>query len=488
MSQNKPIQTYLKKGTVWSIIDRIAVISMQFLAMLVLARVITPDDFALVGIAMFFIVISQVLLDSGIGGSLLKKKIIKRVDYSTMFIFNMVIGVIMYLLLLIIAPFIARYYGIEELSLVIRIIGLSIIISAFGKIQNVLLYHQLKFREISIISIISNTIALIVAIILAINGYGVWALVVQNLISSTLVVGLQFFYNKYFPGFSFSLESFKEQWNFGGFLLYSQLLNTIYQNLFSMIFPKVSTLNFSGLYSQANKIQQIPSNTIGPVINGVAFPVLAKIDDLEEFKKVNRSFSRKIYIVSFTIFIAISIFSEQIISILLGNQWISAAPILSMLSIGGIGTIVYSIVRNTFKSMGITDKIFHLEIYRSLIGLLFFLGTFQFGNYWIIIGIVTSSIIFSLISMYNLALLSNYSLKEQLFDVLTSILPIIPAILISIFLLLFIEINNVLILVCGPLYFSIVILCGFLLKNEDLIELIRPILLKLEKRILNNKR
>ncbi|MCD7938378.1 MAG: oligosaccharide flippase family protein, partial [Tannerellaceae bacterium] len=321
---------HLKKGVIWTLFNRMSVLAMQFIAMIVLARFLSPADFAVVGIAMFFISISQTLLESGMGGALLRKQDVEDVDYSTLFIYNMGVGITMYLLLLILAKPIATFYNNEELALIINIIGLSIIASAFGKIQYVILLRELKFRQIATIAIISSSISLLIAVIMAIKGYGVWALVMQNLTNFTLITLLQFIYNRYFPRLRFSIRSFKEQWDFGSYLFYSHLLDTTYQNVFLLIFPKISSLSFSGLFTQANKIQRLPLSLLNSMTHVGVFPVLAKIDNEKLFMETSKAFTRRAYIVSFAVLFAISVFSEQSIVILLGSKWIDAAPILSI--------------------------------------------------------------------------------------------------------------------------------------------------------------
>ncbi|MFV0398360.1 MAG: lipopolysaccharide biosynthesis protein, partial [Bacteroidales bacterium] len=414
---NRSTSVHLKKGVIWTLLNRFSVVGMQFLAMIVLARFLKPSDFAIMGIAMFFISISEALLDSGMGGSLLRKREVEDIDYSTLFLYNIGVAVIMYLVLIVLSKPISIFYGKDELISIINVIGISIIISGFGKIQNIVLYRELKFKIISIISILSSSIALMVAIFMAIKGFGVWALVIQNLMNNLLVVLFQFCYNRYFPRLRFSTSSFLEQWEYGSHLLYSHLLTTIYQNIFSMIFPKVSSYTFSGLFAQANKIQQIPSSIINSVVQGGAFPILARINDKQEFVNTTKAFNRKAYLISFFVLFALSVFSRQIIAILLGDTWIEAAPILSTLAIGGIGIVISMMVRNTFKSMGLTNSVLRIEIIRALTGMTFLAITFTFGDYYILLGIVFTNFLTGIVAMYFLAIVSTMTFLDQIKDI-----------------------------------------------------------------------
>ncbi len=460
---------------------------MQFLAMIILARLLTPDDFAIMGVVLFFVSISAVLLDSGMGGSLVRKKDVKDIDYSTLFIFNASLGIIIYIILLLTANIIADFYKMRELAQIINIIGISIVISALGKIQNIILIREFKFKELSIISTVSNLIALIFAIVLATRGFGVWALVMQNLTQSILVVGLQFTYNRYIPKIKFSLTSLKEQWDFGVHLLLSQSIYTIYQNIFSLIFPKISTLHFSGLYVQANKIQQIPSNISSSVIQTVAFPILAKIDDPAHFKSINRRFIRQTYLVVFTILCAMAIFSRPLITIILGTTWIDAAPILSILAISGLGYIIMFMIRNTFKSMGVTRMILRLEIIKVLTGLIFIACVFKAGDYMILLGIVLASFVATAISIFLLSKKSNYSQKEQYYDIFRSLQPAVIPMIIIIPLILYWSISTYISILCVlPLYTIMVFVTGVLLKNQETLFIASKIRCKMQRVLHHN--
>lgn len=463
---------HLKKGVIWTFINRTSVLAMQFIAMIVLARFLTPTDFAVVGIALFFMSLSQTLVDSGMGGSLLRKREVEDLDYSTLFIYNMAVGITMYILLLILAKPLASFYRFQELSSVINVIGISIVISAFGKIQNVYLLRELKFKQIATIALVSSSISLLIAIIMAIKGYGVWALVMQHLVNSTLTVLLQFYSNRYFPRLRFSVLMFKEQWEFGSYLFYTHLLDTGYQNIFSLVFPKISSFNFSGLFTQANKIERLPLNMLNSVAHSGIFPILAKIDDEELFMKTNKAITKRTYIPSFTILFALAVFSEQAISLLLGNKWIDAAPVLSILSIGGVFAVISTMVRNSLKSLGMTNKLFKNELLRSAIGIAMLLITFAFGNYYILWGIVFAEFISSIIAMVLLSRVINFTVKEQIMDVIESMYPVVLAAIISYLFVYFTSLGNISTLLYGLfIFFCSIFIFGSIFRNNEIKQL-----------------
>lgn len=447
------------------------------MSMIVLARYLSPADFALMGIIMFFMSISLILTDSGMGGSLIVKKDVRRIDYNTLFVYNLSIGVIMYLLLFLFSGIISQFYELPELSSIINIVGLSIVISALGKIQNTILMKELKFKELGIVAIFSSILSLSCAVALAILGYGVWALVIQNLVQVSLTFILQFYFNRFIPRLQFSKESFKEQWSFGVHLFISLGMRTIYTNIFLAIFPKISTLNFSGLYSQASKVQQIPVTVFTEVIDKATFPILSKIEDPVQFKYINRSISRKLYLITFFCFFLLSLVSESLITILLGKSWISIAPILTIISLAGVGLMVMAVVRNTFKSLAKTKLIFYLEIWKTIIGFAILFISIPLGDYAIVWSVFAASVISSAFAVMLLSRNSNYSVLEQISDILSALTTIIPGFVLSFLLLHFVEFTCFNMLIVGTLFFiTLTIIAGVLLKNREMEQMLNLII------------
>lgn len=463
---------HIKRGLIWTTINRFSIIIVQFASMIVLARYLTPSDFAMMGIVMFFISISAILTDSGMGASLVGKKDVKPIDYSTLFIYNMGVGIVMYGIFFFFSDAIAQFYDIPELSSVFNIIGLSIVISALGKIQNTILIRELRFKELGIVGIVSSVISLSVAIILAVMGYGVWALVVQNLIQVFLTFVLQFAYNRFIPKLQFSKKSFLEQWTFGVHLFLSLGMRTIYNNVFLALFPKISTLTFSGLYSQASKIQQIPVSIFTEVIDKATFPVLSQIHDEEKFETINRAISRKIYWVAFTVFFLLALLAKSVVFLLLGQKWIEVSPLLTIISFAGIGLTVMAVVRNTLKSMAKTKIIFRLELYKTFIGLFLLCISIPFGDYFILISIVVASLVSSFVAVLTLSRNSNYTIGAQLKDISSALVIIIPNFLVSFVLLYFLDVNYIYSLLIGTsLFVTLTIVTGLVFRNPEIKQL-----------------
>ncbi|MDD6210894.1 MAG: lipopolysaccharide biosynthesis protein [Bacteroidales bacterium] len=463
------VNNHIKKGFLWTSFNRFSSLIVQLIAMVVLARLLSPSDFALMGIVTFFLSLSSILVDSGMDGVLIATKNVEDIDYSTLFIYNLLISLSLFLLFFLSSGLIARFYNMEELTLIIKFSSLSIVISALGKIQVVRLARELRYKELGLASFCGSVCSLIAAILMALNGYGVWALIVQNLVLVSTTLLVQYLYSRYIPVLRFSYASFKKQWRFGIYLFLSSSLQTVYNNVFLLVFPKVSTLSFSGLYSQASRIQQLPAGLFAMIMDGAMFPILSKIHEPERFKDVVRRFALRFYLFTFFAFLALSLIAKSLVLIVLGKQWIEAGSVLAILCLSGIGMMVMATVRNIFKSILKTKIIFKLEIYKTVIGLSI-LGIALLGGDWIILwGIVLASLLLAVISIFMLAVNSNYKIKEQLQDIFRPLMIVAPGYLLCQIISVVMNtqqiIDSVLLLL---MYIVSTFIIGLLVKNPDI--------------------
>ncbi len=460
----------LKNGFIWNSINRLGTLGIQFISILILSRLLSKEDFALMGIVSFFITISNIMIDSGMGGSLIGAKNVSRVDYSTLFIYNLAISATLCFLLIVCSSIIADFYNIQDLVPILYVIGISIVISSLGKVQYIILVREFKFKILGKISLISSVISLTVAVALAFMGYGVWALVIQNVIFNLCIVLLQFCYNRFIPSLIFSKESFKGQWVFGMHLFFSQSLQTIYNNIFLAIFPKISSLSFAGLYSQASKLQQLPIGVFNTILDGASFPILTKMEDQDQFKETDRKIASRFYLITFAVFLLLSLLAKPLIAIVLGEKWIDASPLLSILSIAGIFYMIMTVARNTLKSLRKTKIISQLEIYKTVIGIIILLISILYGNYGIILGILLAAIISTIITLFVLAKNTSYTIKEQLADISSPLFVLLPGYVFSFLLLENINVSYIISLVIGLSCCTIfIVLMGFVTRNAIII-------------------
>jgi len=405
----------LKKFS-WVFVETVSTVTFQFLSVVILARMLTPSDYGILGMMVIFIALGNMIVDSGMGSAVVKKEKVTQADYSTLFIYNFAVSSIIYLLLFSLTGFIADFYNAPELTTLIKVLSLVIVISAVGVVQNARLNRELKFKQLAIVAFVSNLGSLVLAVVLAGLGYGVWALVYQQLCLITLRVLLLFATTRFIPSLSFSAASFKYQFNFGVNILMSNILNTIFVNISSSIIPKIAGAVQNGYYVQASKLQNIPVSILTSITDKAMFPILAQYNDEELFKKNARMIIRYTALIAFPVIFFCSALSKQIVLLLLGNKWIASSVYLEIIFFAGIGICIQYYGKNLFKSFGDTRKVLHLEVIKTTIGLAILFISFNFGLIVLMFGIVIASIVSAFITMSYLRKYMKYPLKQHFSD------------------------------------------------------------------------
>ena len=264
------------KGVFWGLIERFGNQGIQFIIGLILARLLLPEDYGLIGMILVFISFAQVFIEGGFPTALVRKMDVSKEDYSTVFWFNLIIALFSYILLYFSSPFIAAFFNEPKLVLLTRIVGLNIIVNSFGIIQKTILAKSLNFKSQATINLSSILISGLVGVYFAYNDYGVWALVIQNL-SRNLLMSIGYWFNSTWrPLIIFSKESFKALFSFGSKILISSLINAISENLYSIIIGKLYNAKNLGYYTRANQFQKLPVSSIYGAISAVSFPVLSE--------------------------------------------------------------------------------------------------------------------------------------------------------------------------------------------------------------------
>ena len=267
------------KGTLWSFLEAFARQFISFLLGLILARLLFPSDYGLIGMLMFFIAICQVFIDCGFANALICKKDRDDKDFSTAFYFNLIIGVVAYLILFIIAPYVAEFYNEPILKSLLRVVALSVVFNSLSIVQNAILTATLKMRLLTVVSVISQIIAGIVGVILAYSGFGVWALAIQSVGGSFMTMLTLWIVTKWRPRESWSNASFKYLWGFGSKMLFVGLISNAYSNIHSMLIGKFFNKNQLGLYSKSYNLSRIIPNTLYLALNKVSLPSFSSISD-----------------------------------------------------------------------------------------------------------------------------------------------------------------------------------------------------------------
>jgi len=392
-----------KLGFFWGTIEQLSMKGAQFVIGLVLARLLLPADYGLIGMLAIFIAIAQTFTDSGFSIALIQKKNRNETDFATTFFFNIGVSIFFFLTLFFTAPYIAIFYNSPELSLLTKVIAFNIILSSFAVVQRAKLTILLDFKTQAKASFSSVIIGGVVGILMAYRGYGVWALVVQSLIRNGSNTFFLWIMSRWVPKPVFSKASFLELFSFGSKLLGAGLLDTIYRNMYLIVIGKVFDARELGFYTRAQQFQKLPSENISNIISRVTFPVMSSIqDDSEKLSTVYRKFIRLSAFIIFPLMAGLAVISEPLIRLLLTEKWILSVPLLQLLSFAGMLYPIHSINLNILKVKGRSDLFLRLEIIKKIIITIAILITFSFGVKVMVIGqIITSYIAFFINTHYS---------------------------------------------------------------------------------------
>lgn len=410
------LKTKTLSGMIWSFVQRFGKMGISFASNIVLARLLTPDDYGTIGMLMIFIAVANTFVDGGFGSALIQKKEPTKEDYSTIFWWNMFLSVVLYGLLFLGAPAVARFYNLPLLCDVLRVQGIVLIINALSIIQQNQLRKQLKFKRLATVTVISATLSAGIAIILAYMGWGVWALVAQQLMLSGFTAILLWILNKWYPAFVFSKESFKQLFGFGGFILVSNLINTFCDNIQGLLLGKFATSSTLGLYTQARKLEEISSTSISSIVNQVAYPVLSqKQDDKIALINIIRKFVTLIATFVFPLMLYLILIAEPLITFLYSERWIECVPYFQILCIAGLAICLQSINLNAIAAIGKSKIMFKWTIVKRVSGLILNIGgLLLYGVYGLLFGGVLTAFLLYTINALLVAKYVGYKFSDQI--------------------------------------------------------------------------
>lgn len=377
------------KGVVWSAIERFSVQGIQFVLSFIIARQLFPSDYGLVAMLTIFMAIAQSFIDSGFSNALIQKQDRTQTDYSTVFYFNIIVGFLAYIILVVCAPLIANFYNQPLLKEIVVWVGLNLVISSFSTVQRAILTIELNFKKQAIISLVSVIISGIVAVYMAYNDYGVWTLVTQGLISGIISTLLLWLSTKWFPSVVFSIKSFRQLFSFGSKILASGLLHTIYVNLYSLVIGKIYNTQELGLYNRAHSTAQHPSNNIVNILNKVIYPILCKLQNDEE-ELVDKYFlflKQTIYIV-FPMMIGLATLAEPLVNLVLSEKWLHCVPYLQILCIAYMWDPIMNFSCGLINARGRSDYYLKAEIIKKIIAVVILCITILYGLQIMCIGLV----------------------------------------------------------------------------------------------------
>jgi len=439
MSEISSLKKKTIAGLFWSFLDLIANQGLQFIIQIILARLLIPKDFGIIGMLTIFIALSGTLIDSGFSQALIRNKEASEEDYSTVFNFNLIISITLYIILYLSANSISAYFNEPKLISILRILSLVIIINSFSIVQRVILTKKIDFKTQTNINVLSSVISGAIAIICAYNGLGVWSLVIRTLSMQLMQAVLLWFKNKWRPKLIFNANSFKNMFNFGWKLLASGVINTVYTNLYYIIIGKVFSASELGYYTNAQKLNDTVSQTITMSVQRVSYPVLSKLqDDKERLKYSYRKIIKTVVFINFPLMLGLAAVAKPLIYILFGYKWSGSVIYFQFLCFAGMMFPLHAINLDILQVKGRSDLFLRLEIIKKAIFTVLIIAaiTLKLGIMGLIGALVLNSYISYFLNSYYSAELIDYSTKHQLVDIL-------PAFIISIIMGIVVYASNI---------------------------------------------
>ncbi len=409
-------------GMVWVTLDKLGGSGVNFVITVLLARLLFPEDFGLVTMAMVFFEFSSVFVESGFSTALIREKSISAADKSTTFIFNMVSALLLYGVLFLCAPLIADFYRTPALILIVRVMGLNLIVDALSIVQTSVLIQRVAFRSQAMARFGGVVISGTVGVLLAYQGYGVWALVARILVNGTMLAVLLWRLDPWKPSLVFDKASFRRLFRFGSRILAAGLLDKFFSQAYKLVIGKFFLAATLGFYAQAGVFVNMVINTLFRPVQTVSYPILSKLqDDRVRLKTGYRAILRLGSFIVFPVFVLLGVLAEQVIGVLLGEKWLPSAPYLQLLCAAGATVHLSQVNLNMLLVLGRSDLSLRLEIVKKVnIAIGIAIGI-QYGIMGLVVGEVIVSYVNLMVNAYYSRALLSYAPLEQMRDVLPTL-------------------------------------------------------------------
>jgi teichuronic acid exporter len=410
-------------GLFWSFTDTFARLGIAFIVGVILARLLTPEEFGLIGMLTIFIALSQTFVNSGFSQALIRKKNCTDTDYSTVFYYNLGVSILFYSLLFIFSGAISRFFNEPMLQSLVRVLGLAVVFNAFTVIQRTQLVKRIDFKLQTRISVVAALTSGIIAIIMAYNGYGVWSLVMQQLTMFFFTSLLLWLWNRWTPLLVFSLKSFKELFSFGSKLLVSAIIATTFGNIYYLVIGRFFSATALGFYTRADQFKKMPSEILTQIISSVTYPVLSSFqDDLPRLKLNYQKLIKGTMLMTFVLMMGLAAVAEPLIITLIGEQWRQSIVYLQMLCFVGMMYPLHALNLNMLKVQGRSDLFLKLEVIKRILAIpVILIGVF-IGIKAMIAGMIVNTFIAYYLNSYWSGRFINYSMLNQVRDILPSFL------------------------------------------------------------------
>ena len=407
------------KGILWAAVDKFGIVMLQFVINIVLARLLTPNDFGLVGMIMIFIAVSQTLIDGGFASALIQKVDASQTDYSTIFYWNILFSAVLYLGIFVAAPWVEGFFMIEGLGELLRALGVVVVINALTLVQRTILRKSLDFRTIAIVDVLSCGISAGIAIYMAFHGCGAWSIVGMQISNALLATLLFWSMSKWRPMLAFSVKSFRSLFSYGGYLLIANIMQDVCTHIQGVVIGRNFSASQTGLYSQAKKMDEVASMTIPSLLCQVLFPLYSeKQNDKEALVDMLRGNMRMISFVIFPLMMLLIIIAHPVFILLYGDKWVDAVPYFQVLCIGGFFSSLYNFNYYVVAAVGRSKALFYWGCYKWGVLLVLLLVGAQISMMGVLVAMVLSCANIYVTNALLAQKYVGYSFKVQIMDIL----------------------------------------------------------------------
>lgn len=402
-------------GVFWETAGRFSSIGIQFAVTILIARILTPEEFGVIGLLTFFIAFGQILLDSGFSQALIQKNNTSKIDLSSVYFLNILLGIILYAFFYFTSPLIAEFYGFPDLKSYARVLFLIIPINSLGLVQNVIIQKELDFKKTSIASIVSALFSGLIGVSMAYSGYGVWALIGQQVSLHVVKTFLYIYQRRWIPIFNVSKNSILELFAFSVSLMGHSIVNVVMKNIYVLVIGKFFPVAKVGFYTQANKFQEVSASTLAQAVIKVSFPalVLRKEDPANLSLVYKKMFTTTIFFISPLMFL-LMIVGEPLFRLLLTEKWLPAVPYFQILCVYGMVLPMLQISYNLYKLFRKGKLLLIIDSLRHVIVIISIFFTIEFGIGAMLLALVLCTVFMVILNLYISGGLISLSLKEQI--------------------------------------------------------------------------
>lgn len=419
----KNIKRIVMTSLLWKLLEKFGVQGVQFILQIILARLLSPKDYGLIAIITIFITISNVFIQRGFSSALIQKSKTTSEDFNSVFTISSIIAVFLYGILYFTAPFIARFYGETKLILILRILSIILFFGCIRSLQNAFIAKNFMFKVMFKSSMITTIISGVISIIMAYKGYGVWSLVVLQLINQILIVLIISINIKWIPKISFKFTNTKKLFKFGWKITVSSLIDNLYCNISSLIIGKSYNIGVLGYYNRGRQFPAMIVMSVDGSIQSVIFPVLSKFqDDKKKLKMIVRKSIVSSSFINFPLMVGLAVISEPLIRVILTEKWLLAVPFLKIFCATYALYPIHTINLQAINALGKSDIYLKLEILKKIVGFIILIISINFGVHAISLGIFFTGLISTFINIYPNKKLLNYGYFEQIKDIYVSLI------------------------------------------------------------------